>query len=427
MSDKADKTFVGFGFGAIQSGLFLFEARTSGNFSRFVVAEVDRSLVQAIVANDGRCRVNVAGGDRVDRLELSGIEIYNPAVPADRQAIIEAIAASDEIATALPSVRFYDTGDDTSVAGIIAEGLSSRESPQPTVIYAAENHNRAAEILSDSVRQRMGQRRLSGVQTLNTVIGKMSGVIDEQDVIRKANLATITPEIPRAILVERFNRILISRINLAGYRRGIEVFIEKDDLLPFEEAKLYGHNAIHALIGYLADLAGYETVAEAGGDAEIMAAARSAFLDESGAALTRRHAKLGDRLFTPDGFGDYAEDLLERMVCPNLNDLVARVCRDHVRKLGYDDRLYGSMQLALGAGIQPTNLALGAAAAVISMIKRQHEIDAEIAHLPQSTEELTEMKLGKLLMGLWSENVDSDGERLIGLTWAALRKLQDRA
>jgi len=34
------KTFVGFGFGAIQAGLFLYEAYQSGNFGRLVVAEV---------------------------------------------------------------------------------------------------------------------------------------------------------------------------------------------------------------------------------------------------------------------------------------------------------------------------------------------------------------------------------------------------
>ena len=32
-------TFVGFGFGAIQAGLFLYEAYRSGNFGRLVVAE----------------------------------------------------------------------------------------------------------------------------------------------------------------------------------------------------------------------------------------------------------------------------------------------------------------------------------------------------------------------------------------------------
>ena len=33
------KSFVGFGFGAIQAGLFLYEAHASGQFDRFVVAE----------------------------------------------------------------------------------------------------------------------------------------------------------------------------------------------------------------------------------------------------------------------------------------------------------------------------------------------------------------------------------------------------
>ncbi len=83
-------------------------------------------------------------------------------------------------------------------------------------------------------------------------------------------LARLTPVTDRAILVEEFNRILVTRVNLPGFRRGIEVFVEKDDLLPFEEAKLYGHNAIHALIGYLADLEGLATMAEAGANSRIM-------------------------------------------------------------------------------------------------------------------------------------------------------------
>ena len=43
-----DHVFVGFGFGPIQSGLFLNEAFQSGNFSRLVVAEIDQNLVDAV-------------------------------------------------------------------------------------------------------------------------------------------------------------------------------------------------------------------------------------------------------------------------------------------------------------------------------------------------------------------------------------------
>ena len=44
---------MGFGLGAIQSGLFLHEAARSGNFKRLVVAEVMPDVVQAVRASNG--------------------------------------------------------------------------------------------------------------------------------------------------------------------------------------------------------------------------------------------------------------------------------------------------------------------------------------------------------------------------------------
>ena len=142
------------------------------------------------------------------------------------------------------------------------------------------------------------------------------------------------------------------------------MFEEKDDLLPFEEAKLYGHNAIHSLLGYLAALRGHGTMSRIGADRELLELGRRAFLDESGAALIRKHAGTGDPLFTPEGWRAYAEDLLARIVNPWLRDEVERICRDPLRKLGYGDRLFGTMRVALEQGIRPERLALGAAAAL---------------------------------------------------------------
>ena len=71
MGARANKAFVGFGFGPIQSGLFLYEAYMSGNFSRFVVAEIDGDLVRAVADNGGSCAINIARGDRIDRAELA--------------------------------------------------------------------------------------------------------------------------------------------------------------------------------------------------------------------------------------------------------------------------------------------------------------------------------------------------------------------
>ena len=417
------KTFVGFGLGPIQCGLFLFEAHASEAFSRFVISEVDRSLVDAVASNGGRLTLNIARKTEVDARELPNVEVYDPAEASGRAALVAAVRDSDEMATALPSVGFYDAGE-ASPAGVIAEGLSLRKAALPTVIYAAENHNHAAELLSGAIAAHRGADCLSSVEILNTVIGKMSGTITDSRMITRMGLRTIAPGIERAILVEEFNRILISRIHLSGYKRGIGVFAEKDNLLPFEEAKLYGHNAIHAAIAYLADYKGIETIAQAGRDARIMAIARAAFVNESGAALVRRHGRLGDPLFTPEGYREYADDLLDRMVRPTLNDLVARVSRDCARKLGYDDRFFGTMRLALENGIAPRNLALGAAAGVVSLIKRQADEKKRIAHLPKTPGELTRTNLGELLFAIWGAAAGPDAAALVDLTWEGLRALE---
>jgi len=420
-----NKTFMGFGFGPVQSGLFLYESYLSGNFKRFVVSEIDKRLVDAIARNDGRYSLNIARADRIDPISLEGIELYDPGDPSGLDAILGAVAESDEMATALPSVNVYDAGGKGSVVNLLAEGMHRRKGPKPTVLYAAENNNRAAEILDGKLDNLPGRPGHGSFQILNTVVGKMSGVITDPGVIGKLGLVPITPGMPRAILIEEFNRILISRATLPNYERGIEVFVEKDDLLPFEEAKLYGHNAIHSLIAYLADLKGLNTMADAGLNAEIIETARRAFIDESGPAMIFRNAATGDPLFTPDGYRAYAEDLLERMVCPNLNDLVSRVGRDHIRKLEYNDRLVGTMRLVLEAGLEPVNLARGAAACVLSMIKRRDELKESMDEVPAGPEDLTPERMRRLLLKLWGREAGTDADRLIALIQQGLSSIRN--
>lgn len=420
----AARTFVGFGFGPIQSALFLYEAYRSGHFSRFVIAEVDASIVQAVRSAGGRYTINIALPDRIEQATISGVELYNPAVPDHRHQILHAIAASAELATSLPSVAFYDKGGQTSVARALADGLSLRATPRSTIIYTAENHNHAAELLRESVAKHCAPAALQDVQFLNTVIGKMSGVITDAATIARLNLATMTPALSKAVLVEEFNRILISQITLPGFTRGIDVFLEKPDLLPFEEAKLYGHNAIHALIAYLAARRRLTAMSDAAAHPDIMATARAAFLDESGAALIRKHAALGDPLFTPAGYKAYADDLLARMVRPTLNDLIARVTRDQIRKLGYDDRFFGTMRLALQYGIRPVHLARGAAAAILSLLEQWDSLGQAVAGLPRPTDPLTRESVEELLRAIWSGKAGPDGATLIDLTWEATARLQ---
>jgi len=373
------RTFVGFGFGAIQAGLFGYEAWRSGNFGRLVVAEVVTAMVEGVRRHQGRYALNVATPSGIEAHEIGPIEILNPLDERDRQALIQAVAEADEIATSLPSVAFYGTGKPGDVLDILTAGLrgKSRDVGLPAaVIYTAENHNHAAEILTEALGKKWPARPLalqnSGgttclasarTQVLNTVIGKMSGVVTDVAQIKEQGLIPVVPGMSRAFLVEAFNRILITRIGLPGFQRGIQVFEEKADLLPFEEAKLYGHNATHALIGYLLRERGGITMSEAARDPALLNLAREAFLLESGAALCGKYQGV-DPLFTQAGFTVYVDDLLVRMTNHFLKDAVERVTRDTRRKLGWDDRLIGTMRLALGQGIQPERYAKGAAAAV---------------------------------------------------------------
>ncbi|HUV06282.1 MAG TPA: hypothetical protein VMX75_01055 [Spirochaetia bacterium] len=398
------KNFMGFGFGPIQAGLMLYEATRSNNFKSCMVAEIDQDLVDRVRRNNNSIVVNIARTNGIEKAVLSGIAIYNPQVPGDREEIAKAVREADELATAVPGVSLYEAGGRSSIADLLAENIDPL---RPRILYAAENNNYAAEILKESLLKRTEIERLKSLQILNTVIGKMSGTIQGAEEIGTLGLEPITPGFPRAYLVEEFNRILVSRVRLPGVVRGITVFQEKEDLLPYEEAKLFGHNAIHAVLGYLAHRKGYTTMNEIGNDGALFSFGCDTLIEESGAMLIRKYRSIQDPLFTESGFRDYAQDLIRRIVNPYLNDRVLRICRDPVRKLGYGDRLVGTMREALKQGITPRRLALGAFAALEFIIKEKVSLGVPIPEKPQ---DLDERGVRRMLHAIWAGE-EMDGYR----------------
>lgn len=383
------QTFVGFGFGAIQGGLFLLEAFKTGRFDRLVVAEVVPQTVEKVRRNNGTYRLNIATEKGIEMFEVEGVEIYNPLDVGDQEQIVAALADASEISTALPSVDFYNQGA-ASVAKLVAAAVSRKlkhDSLPNALLYTAENNNHAAEILSQHINAEIDHPGFvsNRIQFLNTVIGKMSGVVTDPGQIRAQNLEPLTPDASSAFLVESFNRILIDRVSLPDAQRNITVFEEKINLFPFEEAKLYGHNATHALLGYLAHASGCRYISDAAHIPGLIRFAEKAFLEESGAALIRKYQGI-DPLFTEAGFSNYVTELLGRMLNPHLSDRVERVIRDPIRKLAWNDRLIGTMRLALGQGIQPIRFATAAAAAA--------------THLA------LELSLDKALQKLWIKETD---------------------
>lgn len=340
------KTFLGIGLGPIQTGIFL-DGAFRGGMDRLVIADVDAALIQAVRDNDGTIQINIASNDAVTTQTITGVEIYNPTVAADLEKLTEAAAQADDVATALPSVVFFKHLDWVT-AGFAQQPGRRR------FVYAAENHNHAAEELEKAVGS------FPRTHYLNTVVGKMSCIFPADECARR-EIPTLTPSADRGHLVEEFNRILIQSCDGVD-ERGVQGLADKPDLLPFEEAKLYGHNAVHFWLGIHAQRNGVQLMHELADDAELIAKARVAFVNESGAALCKKWAGI-DELFTPEGFAAYADDLLVRMVNPFLTDRVDRVCRDLERKLSWDDRVIGTMRVVLAQGFAPSVFAEGAALA----------------------------------------------------------------
>lgn len=155
---------------------------------------------------------------------------------------------------------------------------------------------------------------------------------------------------------------------------------------------------------------------------------RDAFLKESGAALIKKYAHLRDELFTEAAYEEYAEDLLTRMTSPYLADTVARVSRDVVRKLGLDERMFGTMQLALEYRIEPKNMALGAMAGVALLLQKAHEykVPRELRFAPDGIggwQSLEEKQIRQLLNWVWAGQERADTDRLIRYTHQAIEHL----
>jgi mannitol-1-phosphate/altronate dehydrogenase len=397
---SANKTFVGFGLGAVQSGLMLFEAVKSGNFTRYVIIEVNSEIVNSVKNANNSITINTATNTGIIKSEINNIEIFNPNNPADFPHIKKAIFEADEMATAIPSVNFYDSELSNSIAKLLAKNINSGK---PQILYTAENNNFAAEILLGKIKTYAKDGQFKNFQIVNTVIGKMGGIIQDVTTIKDLNLDLMVPSGRHAILVEEFNSIIISKIQLDGYKRGIEVFQEKQNLLPFEEAKLYGHNAVHSMLGFFAYFKGYNFMSDIRKDRQLYSLGEHAFQKECGAFLLKKYKDLNESLFTKKGFDFYGIDLLERMTNPFLRDETQRICRDPLRKLHYNDRFLGTIREALKQNITTNIIAMAELAGLYFIIAKKIDVGFS---LPKKVSDLNIFLIRSILQEIWKDEQD---------------------
>ena len=121
--------------------------------------------------------------------------------------------------------------------------------------------------------------------------------------------------------------------------------------------KLFTYNAVNAVVSYIGFQRGFEYLSEAANDPEISVIARKAGMEASAALVAaygfdmNEQAKWVDRALCK--YQDY------RIVDP-----IERQCRDPIRKLGRNDRLFGPILLCIEFGLPFEHLLLGVKSAL---------------------------------------------------------------
>lgn len=352
------KSFFGFGMGALQCGLFLLEAKRSGRFGHITLCEIDP---QVVAACKGRpLTINVAGENGLAAVTVEDVTVLHP--EADSALVVKAIAAADEIATALPHVLSYERGK-PSPADLLARGL---DGSRPRLIYTAENHPHAAEIL----RAEVLKRRVPPPDTafLGMAVGRMAAAVRDPKEIGERKLSPLAPGLKLAVVVEQFDRIFVAKAPLKGFESGFTAFTPKLDLRPYAEVHHYGHIAAHAVLAYEAHRRGLVTMDEIRSRPDMVFLGERLF-EECARTLLKRHKGVWDPVFTEAGYRSETQAVLRRITSPYLRYPVSLVIRDPARKLMPRDRLVGPVSMALEGGDEPRLFPLGAGMALEELLR----------------------------------------------------------
>ncbi len=338
------KTFIGIGAGPIQTGIYVAGA-ADGGFDRIVLAEVEPTLVAALKKHRS-ITVNTAEAERITTRTYENIEVFNPNDPADLPQLIDIAKDALVFNTALPATKFYK---------FCAPWMQAAFEKNPDgrrYIYTSENSTTAAADFQTAL-----DAHFPNTYCLDTVIGKMSKVFAAGE----NDLPTLTPGFAKGHLVEAFNTIYTS--SAPGIEEvGMKNLYAKPDLVPFEEAKLYGHNATHMVMAVLARQKGCRYMSESVKYPEIVDTTLQALLQECGPALCKKFAGK-DEYFEMANYAAWAKELVVRMTSPILADAVERVARDLDRKLAWNDRLIGAIRLCQSQGVDCPRLRKAAALA----------------------------------------------------------------
>ena len=313
--------------------------------SGYKVCFLDR--IQALV--DG---LNAAGSYRV--CIVSNDDVVESRVPVDRALIsttddaLEAIANCDIMATSVGANELEH------IAPVLAKAVALRmeRGGGPLDVILCENQLGADTLMRGWINRHLDDKQRAWADAnLGLVEASISRMVPSQPPEQLA-------EDPLLLKVDPSSEL---PVDSAAFRGEIPDLVGIIPFTPFEfymKRKLFLNNGTHALCAYLGYEKGLEYIWQAIADPGIRSAARASMQTSADALV----AKYGEGV--RQNVQDYIEDLLVRYPNRALNDTVARVGADPMRKLRRNDRIVGAALFALEQGVDPAPIVKGIVAAL---------------------------------------------------------------
>ncbi len=334
------KQAIMYGAGNIGRGFIGQLFHMSGYEVSFI--DVNMAVVDKLNA-DGQYPIYITEGEGYREYLVTGVHGING---RDNEAIAEAIAAADIMATAVGVniLKFIAAPFAGGVRRRMQKGIEA-----PLNVIICENLIEADKYFAALVKENLSKEEAEYFDThialVEPSIGRMVPATPEE--IAKQN--------PLAVCVEAYCELPVDK---HAFKGGIPEIRNMVPFAPFDffiRRKLFMHNMSHALTAYFGALKGYTYIWEAAADAEVKLLALRA-LTESSRALSKEYGVPLEELLC------FSENLINRFENKLLGDTIERVGRDTKRKLSANDRFVGAARLCEKHGIAPVNILAGLAA-----------------------------------------------------------------
>lgn len=255
---------------------------------------------------------------------------------------------------------------------MIAKGIDRRTVSTPLAVVACENMIGATDNLAGFIKD-----------SANTPADRLSSIDDRARFANSAIDRIVPGQDPNAglnIKIESFYEWVVDKTPFAEFGPpDISAIHWVDDLNPYIERKLYTVNTGHAAAAYYGYARGKKTIAEALEDQEIRSIVH-ACLAETSQLITTKHgiSKAEQR--------EYVEKIIKRISNPYLEDVVERVGRAPLRKLGRKERFVGPAAQLAESGDKYDAL-LGAIEVAFRFVNvKGDDESAELAKILESTD-----------------------------------------